>query len=332
MNYFFSIFFLVLSSSLGAMVQKFALPFEPAHKKPRLEEKDPLHQQLLDLKKQRLNVFLDTERIFKKGMYESNGKQILLNEPAKPYACYVDNQNFLIEKSADTEELTAPAAPREKGLGVLVLWQDTLEAAQTLSTQYPDEKIAIVSFANEHYPGGGFRHGARGQEEHLVRASNLLRSFELLKKKGVNFPDGERKRHIPPCGVIFHPDVTIFKDKNYQLIDKPYTINIISCAAYNLSSKNIPKTFKGTPEYTQNTRHKIRAQFLAAAHSDVKHLVLGAFGCGNFENDAEFIAQEYKIAIDEFGRYFKTITFAIVDEKGNNNFFVFDNMFKEKVL
>lgn len=51
----------------------------------------------------------------------------------------------------------------------------------------------------------------------------------------------------------------------------------------------------------------------AANHTDV--LILGAFGCGAFENDPDIVAYAYSQVIREYADYFKRIEFAVYCRK-----------------
>ena len=72
-----------------------------------------------------------------------------------------------------------------------------------------------------------------------------------------------------------------------------------------------------------------------AAHLGYKHLVLGAWGCGAFSNDAYLIANLFKKALDEpcignmcVKNYFKTIEFAILCKlKNTYNYDCFRRVF-----
>lgn len=48
-----------------------------------------------------------------------------------------------------------------------------------------------------------------------------------------------------------------------------------------------------------------------AASKGADILVLGAFGCGAFQNDPEVVARAYKTALQEFPKVFKRIEFAV---------------------
>lgn len=60
----------------------------------------------------------------------------------------------------------------------------------------------------------------------------------------------------------------------------------------------------------------------AAMGADI--LVLGAFGCGAFENDPEVVANAYKTALDVFPKVFKVVEFAVYcPPSGSVNYEVF---------
>ena len=62
--------------------------------------------------------------------------------------------------------------------------------------------------------------------------------------------------------------------------------------------------------------------YAAAKGSDI--LVLGAFGCGAFQNDPEVVARAYKTALQEFPKVFKQIEFAVYcPPGGSRNYDVF---------
>ena len=62
-----------------------------------------------------------------------------------------------------------------------------------------------------------------------------------------------------------------------------------------------------------------------AAAKSVDALVLGAFGCGAFENDPNVVARAFKEAADSYMRYVQLIEFAIycrTEETENYDVFV----------
>lgn len=66
--------------------------------------------------------------------------------------------------------------------------------------------------------------------------------------------------------------------------------------------------------YLEDLRRRINAQLDTCIINGVKHLVLSAFGCGEFGNPASLVAQEYTDAITERAKHFEHIVFAINDK------------------
>ena len=74
-----------------------------------------------------------------------------------------------------------------------------------------------------------------------------------------------------------------------------------------------------------NSDGELSASVAAAKGADV--LVLGAFGCGAFQNNPEVVARAYKVAIQEFPKVFKKIEFAVFcPPGGSKNYDVFSKV------
>ena len=67
-------------------------------------------------------------------------------------------------------------------------------------------------------------------------------------------------------------------------------------------------------EYLANLRRRIDAQLDTCILNGGKHLILSAFGCGEFGNPADIVAKEYRDAIAERAEHFEHIVFAINDK------------------
>ena len=96
------------------------------------------------------------------------------------------------------------------------------------------------------------------------------------------------------------------------------TVDVITMAAPDLRDKsNMHAALIGNGTYMNNAElfgyHVKRAMHMltVAAHKEVDILVLGAFGCGAFQNDPEVVARAYRTALDEFPKLFKKIEFAV---------------------
>lgn len=178
-----------------------------------------------------------------------------------------------------------------------------------------NKHVCILNFASSKNPGGGFRTGAMAQEEALCNASNLWQRLEEHEKfyeyNRVNTCNGQYSD-----GIIYEKDVVFFKNKGVNT--KPSLADVITCAAPNWS---VSRKYNVTIEQNNETLSRRIEQVLkvAIANGD-RVLVLGAFGCGAFQNDSDYVAKEtYRLLEDcGYNEYFDEILFAMKDAKGPN--------------
>jgi uncharacterized protein (TIGR02452 family) len=193
-----------------------------------------------------------------------------------------------------------------------------------------DEKIAILNLANRRQPGGiGLAPYGGSQEEDLVRHSNLAwvldprfetekvhaKMAELRRSEG--YGDAPFEHHIPYFGVIYSKNVTFFESGALRQYD------VISSAAPDLRRGSDETQFlmqfdASAPFARQQILvNKIKAIFDAALAEDTRHLILGAYGCGVFENKSTEVAGIFADLLKNNPLYqgrFKQITFAITDQ------------------
>ncbi len=210
------------------------------------------------------------------------------------------------------------------------------EAAMRLHRQNPDAKIAVMNFANAFHAGGGVTKGSSAQEECLCRTSTL---YPLLYRKYLR--DTFYKHHYdlntPKAtdSLVYTEGVIICKtdeDLPKRMQKENWVkVDVITIAAPDLrekSNKHAPLVNGGT--YMNNAElfgyHVKRAihMLTCAASKKADILVLGAFGCGAFENDPEVVARAYKTALQEFPKVFDRIEFAVYcSPKSSRNYEVF---------
>ena len=77
---------------------------------------------------------------------------------------------------------------------------------------------------------------------------------------------------------------------------------------------------------------RIRNILEVAAARDADILVLGAFGCGAFNNPPALVADVFRafLVSQGHGQYFRKVLFAIPDRPGNQNFMVFQKAFSPR--
>lgn len=259
-------------------------------------------------REQLAEVFRDTQAFYKENRLLSKA----VEDGIKNTVFYPEN---------DYPEL--PEIKDREG-AVTVSKSKTFEAAIRHHNAQPDKKIAVLNFASATNPGGGVKTGSSAQEESLCRCSTLFpaldqkRLWDCYYSVNRNLSD---PLHTDAC--IYTPGIVICKtDESIprRLRDDRFvSVDVITCAAPNLRRiiSNIHNPETGEAVRISNNElfdiHIKRARHILhiAAANSVDIIILGAFGCGAFENDPDVVAKAYCEALREYGKYFDLIDFAI---------------------
>ena len=263
---------------------------------------------MFERRKALAEVFLDTQ-IF-----------ILEEEQLKEATSYsIDNTVLYLESDI-------PVLPeQQRGAGEIAVTQSkTFEAAMRWKRAHPKDRVAVLNFASAVTPGGGVKYGSSAQEESLCRCSTLYPTLdqkflwdEFYSKNRVM----KNVLHTDDC--IWSPDVVICKtDEDIPQRMEPMKwekVDVISCAAPNLSQE--PNNFfnpeggvpvrLSTEELIQLHAKRAERIMCVAASNGVDVLILGAFGCGAFENDPWAVATAYRSVLPEYQHFFKRLEFAV---------------------
>ena len=278
-----------------------------------------------DRKQKLIEVFNDTQRFCRQNPQLAYAVQeaklaTKLYEPDDP----VDEPMFLHDST------------------ITVTMHKSFEAAILIHKAHPNWKIGVLNFASATNPGGGVKNGSSAQEESLCRCSTLYPALAqdwlwtafYGKNRAAKDP-----LHTDAC--IYTPGVVICKtDETYpQRMDEAdwVTVDVISCAAPNLRKRpgNIHNPEGGfavdiSPRELYKL-HRDRAERIMhiAGANDVDALILGAFGCGAFQNDPAVVATAMNDALDMYRRNFLLVEFAVYCgpyDTGNYD------AFKERIL
>ena len=236
------------------------------------------------------------------------------------------NQQFIPE-SAIISISDVPKA--DKPANIIVSQLRSFEAA----AQYIGKRTAVLNFASATNPGGGVEKGASAQEECLCRVSTLYPCLADQKMRASFYtPHRKNGNTLHNDDIIYTPKVLIIKDDDHNMLATPFLVDVISCAAPNLREKpnNAYNSGDGNKVQISDNEllalHEKRARkiFASAIANGVEVLILGAFGCGAFQNDPHIVAQAYKNVLPDFAHYFHTIEFAIFcNAKNIENYQVF---------
>ncbi len=210
--------------------------------------------------------------------------------------------------------LSAPAAVGAT-LCTTVTNETTMTAAQRLIRA--GHRAVALNFASARHPGGGFLNGAQAQEESLCRSSGL---YACLAGNPMYEFHNARSDPMYSQYAIYSPDVPVFRSDDGALLADPFLCSFITCPAANAKI-----VLERSPSRRLAVRQAMaericRVLTIAAVHGHLS-LVLGAWGCGVFGNDASEIAELFRKALaGEFQGAFSQVVFAVLDSSKERRF------------
>lgn len=265
-----------------------------------------------DAREERKEIFNHTKQL-----YESNEKLIESVRHSKKHQA-------VIAEGADVPSIAHGIY--DMPAKVVVSKKRSLEA----SKGYQDHKVCVLNFASASNAGGGVENGSNAQEEAICRCSTL---FPCISDDAVTSQFHFKHRIELKAGrmtalynddCIYTPDVVVFKTDTAHPELMPetewYKIDVISCAAPNLRSKpsNAMNPCSGDEAVTLTTNElldlhtkRMRRILDIAKVNYVEVMILGAFGCGAFQNPPEVVAEAMAGVIKEYLYDFKAVEFAV---------------------
>ena len=266
-------------------------------------------------------IFEDTERMCRE---DKRLAESIINS-VKGQKLILENDGTNIDDSSNNEEKAT----------VVVSKKRTFQAAGA----YRGLKTAVHNFASATNPGGGVVKGSSAQEECLCRCSTLyfcLNTKEMMN--GFYNPHRAAKDPIHNDDIIYTPGVTVFKTDTADptLMEEPdwYSVDVITCAAPNL--RPVPGNQFNSGDGTKPVKvsdadllkiHERRLSRIldTAVANGAEAIVLGAFGCGAFQNKPEVVALAAKNVIKNYIHAFKNIEFAVYcSPRDDRNYKVFE--------
>lgn len=193
--------------------------------------------------------------------------------------------------------------------------ETTLAAARALTAS--GLQTAALNFASATTPGGGFLQGARAQEEYLARSSAL---WSCLRDNPM-YAHHRAQRHPFYTDYVLHsPDVPVLRDDDGVLLEEPYLCSIITSPAVNAF-----QVWRYAPERISEISPVMKTRILKVLAVAIEHgheaIVLGAWGCGAFGNDAGEIANLFRNALEaDFRGAFERVVFAVADWSEDERF------------
>lgn len=257
----------------------------------------------------------DTMQILTQGYYEKDGRRISLKlsaEEREKIQVYLTDD---VKAICNNTEFKPAAAKSENCIHSCENIDSYALARKRIAEGI--SKILVLNLASPVHPGGGVRRSAKAQEEDLCRKSSLLLSLE--SKTASRYYDYNKSLHsfMGSDALMLTPNVEIIKDENGVLLDDTVVVSVLTCAAPKVSCG---KEGMSEAAYRQLVYDRIIGMLKSAAFFGYRHLILGAWGCGAYGNDACVISDLFRRALNELdyngfneNDLFSRIDFAVLD-------------------
>ncbi|MCW3787929.1 TIGR02452 family protein [Plebeiibacterium sediminum] len=254
----------------------------------------------------RKQIAEDTLDILKKGFfYTSNGNQINisdLQEKAENLTkVYTPEETDRLIENLSVENIKGETEIKVKN-------QPTLEAVRELIAE-GNKDVVCLNFASAKNPGGGFLGGSQAQEESIARATGLYNC--QIKTNGYYETNRNTKTCLYTDYMIYSPFVPIIKDEEGKNLNNKEYCAIITAPAVNKGVvKN--KESEKLSEVENVMKRRINKVLAISLENNHRTIVLGAWGCGVFQNEPKEIAKYFgEIIKNNFANKFNKIVFAI---------------------
>ena len=169
----------------------------------------------------------------------------------------------------------------------------------------------MLNFASYKNPGGMFINGSKAQEECLCHASYLYNVLSQFTDKFYKWNNENKNRALYFNRALYSPGILFFDGV------EDFYCDVITCAAPNKSAaQQYGKV--SVQENTDVLKSRIKFVLDIAADNQVDTLILGAFGCGVFGQDAEEVAGIFKEYLSNSYGCFNKVVFAVPDDYTNN--------------
>ena len=183
-------------------------------------------------------------------------------------------------------------------------------------------KIMVLNFASYKNPGGGFLRGSSAQEESLCHASTLY-PILVLQEEYYAWNKYHLNSGLYENRAIVSPDVVFVKGEGREA--EVLKCDVITCAAPNWSAAVCRV---GYGENIFVLKERIRFLMEVAWQYKPAVFIVGAFGCGVFEQDPVMVATIFNMVMETGRTPFDRLVYAVpeIGKNGETN----AKIFKEK--
>ena len=264
----------------------------------------------------RIEIAQNTIKILDDGNYTSpTGKQVDIGQSLR--SCLAATKYYDSDALLNIQQEVILNQPKYLETKFEVKNETTLMGAERTFADRECERIGVLNFASAKNPGGGFLKGSQAQEESLARSSALYKSL-LLCPEYYDFHRND-KSLLYSDRMIYSPNCPVFKKDDGDLLEEPYLVDFITSPAPNAGAilRNQANYLDKIPKVFYARAVKLLS---LAAYQNCDTLILGAWGCGVFENQPSLVAQMFADLLLPNGQFwgrFKKVIFSVLDSSKN---------------
>jgi uncharacterized protein (TIGR02452 family) len=295
---------------------------------PSSPQSHPSSGQTSDDRSKRKQLAKATLATIQRGSYQTTTRTVII-KPTLELSC--KRTLFYPTDAFDNWRHRHPRLQRPyESTAILITECTTLDAAYSLTCASCDSlapgvagpSIGVLNFASATKPGGGFRSGAQAQEESIARVSTL---YPALTTPTASRFYSQHSLNNNNCfyshSIVYSPHVLVFKTDEDALLDVPYEISVLTCAAVNAGAvreKNSDYDPRDVEDTVRRHMKERMGRVLACFEERADDwLVLGSWGTGVFKNSVAMIAQLWAELLRPGGRFhgsFERVVFAITGQ------------------
>lgn len=248
----------------------------------------------------------DTLDTLKRGQYTNSEGQVIHLAKALKYA-QNNTKLYSPEASAVLLEqypLDNPAFETQ----YQVTPESTLDAVRRL-VEEGKETVLALNFASAKNPGGGFLGGSQAQEESLARSTGLYPC--LLEAEEYYTINRKTSSCFYTDYIIYSPQVPLLKDDAGNYLPTLQKAGFITAPAVNTGVVKRQESER-VGDIPKAMKMRLAKVLAIAKENGHQQLVLGAWGCGVFQNDPKEVAQYFQEVLEgDFKGVFELVVFAI---------------------
>ena len=235
-----------------------------------------------------------------------------------------------------TDTQRTPPAEKQRKQEIFVIDRDCLKIAGYYSRR--GCRVAILNMASDTHPGGGvdFPTPTQAQEEEVAKRTGLIHAIAPVARKGKQKNDFyPLSTKLGELSALYSPRVPVFRngaEDGYSVMDESFEVDIMSVAAYKRAQQ--PSDGRLTKQEAKGIFAKMRTMLQMAKEHGADVVVLGAFGCGAYNNPPAHIAELFDLALRKFPNSFDVVFFTIIDDRNarskDGNFLPFAQYFIQR--